>query len=150
MRLKTPEEKIRKIVKSVVIAGFLFILFSVHLYKGLIGELRRKSKLLTNVCNNYIQKHFSEEQISFGIALFIILILFLCQQPLRFSRYIEQTYENIIKKEISIKESNKNKSSCLCCCKCFCNLSKSGFSCIRKFFQKRLLTISPFASTNVN
>jgi hypothetical protein len=143
----------KNIIKISLIFIFFLLQVLTHSCKGILSAIRRQNKLLSDICNNYLQKHLSEEQISFIFAFIFIIILFFIHKPKRFTSYIIDKYENLIiskfykkkMKEIKKKDVKKCQESCCCSCGCY---KINSFAFIKKIFSKILLPISPFSSKN--
>jgi hypothetical protein len=144
--MRPRKKSVENVIKFLFIIFLLFLQMFTHMYKSIIGDIRRKNAFLGRLCKNYI--HFSEEQLSFIFSLGFIVILMIIQKPKRFSNYITNTYGRFMESKVykdkmkKIKIDSKIKISSSCC------LNKIQFFRIFVKFKKFLLPISPFNSNN--
>ena len=143
--------KYENVVRLIIISIFCFLQMTLHIFKSYIGDYRRKSVALTNICKK--QLHLSEETISFIVSIVFIIILLIIQKPKRFSNYIIKTYGPFLKKDfyikkvIMLKNEKVQEEGCCISHNNFCCCGKNTiFAKIKKFLSNFLLPISPFCS----
>ena len=126
----------------------------VHTLKIIIGNQRRKSEILTTIC----QKYLREDQISLVLSIVFILIIMLVKKEKRFSHYIHKTYARFMESKFykdKIKKAEDEEEENVCCSEfsslaCACDKSGRSLFCrIKNSLFKRILPISPFCSHDI-